>query len=214
MPTPEPATFNRRTAELRHTLRTPINHMIGYAELLLEDSQRPQESEPCLTTILGCAQQVLTLVQRHLQSGDSDTAGAEIEVLQVQSRSALHEALEATEVLSRIETGRRIEDVERIRFAVEELVRLRNGFSPDESACAPAGSFRKCGNYRLRLWRISLLWTTPKSAGRCCAGCSSGEGISALLSKARWKRWSVCGPQHFDMVLLDFMMPGLPEWRC
>lgn len=208
MPTPEPATFSRRTAELRHTLRTPINHMIGYAELLLEDPQRPQESEPYLTTILGCAQQVLTLVQRHLHSGDSDTASVEIEALQVQSRSALHEALEAIEVLSRIETGRRIEDVDRIRFAAEELLSFAMGSLPVKvhAPRRPAPEVREPPAKIVAHFLIvddsevsrEMLCRMLERRGHICVAVESAvEAMERLRS------------QHFDMVLLDFMMPGV-----
>ena len=36
---PDPSDFSR----IRHDLRTPVNHIIGYAELLLEDNGLPTE---------------------------------------------------------------------------------------------------------------------------------------------------------------------------
>ena len=43
-PTPD-MSATPSAAELRHELRTPINHIVGYAEMLLEDSEGPEHAE-------------------------------------------------------------------------------------------------------------------------------------------------------------------------
>ena len=48
--------------ELRHELRTPVNHLIGYAELLLEEEGLPSASVTQLEAIRALARQVLELV--------------------------------------------------------------------------------------------------------------------------------------------------------
>jgi sigma-B regulation protein RsbU (phosphoserine phosphatase) len=57
-------------SHLRHELRTPINAIIGYSEMLLED----QETEGKLTTIAllgqihGCGGELLSLINQHLDA--------------------------------------------------------------------------------------------------------------------------------------------------
>jgi signal transduction histidine kinase len=36
---PEPHNSPDAVAQLRHDLRTPVNHIIGYSEMLLEDAE-------------------------------------------------------------------------------------------------------------------------------------------------------------------------------
>ncbi|HXR75298.1 MAG TPA: response regulator [Bryobacteraceae bacterium] len=207
MSTPEPAPSGGRPAELRHILRTPINHMIGYAELLLEDEQRPRQSEPYLATILACAQQILTLVQRHLQSSDPSSAASEVEILRAQSRGALREAVEATEALSRIETGQRLEDVERIRFAAEELLAFAVGSLPPNVQTprravpvVPQSPAKIVARFLIvddsELGREMLCRMLERQGHTCVAVESAAEAVACLRS------------ERFDMVLLDFMMPG------
>jgi light-regulated signal transduction histidine kinase (bacteriophytochrome) len=208
MLTPKPAMSVPRTAELRHSLRTAINYMIGYAELLLEDERRPRESEPYLTTILGGAQQILTLVQGHLQSGDPNSSTSEIEALRSQSRDALRDVVQATGALSRIETGQRREDVERIRVAAEELLAFSMGSLPPDvgkprrAASEVGGSPAKIVARFLivddsELGREMLCRILERQGHTCVAVESAAEAVARLHS------------EHFDMVLLDFMMPGV-----
>ncbi|MGH8311558.1 MAG: histidine kinase dimerization/phospho-acceptor domain-containing protein, partial [Steroidobacteraceae bacterium] len=48
--------------ELRHELRTPVNHLIGYAELLLEEPGLPPASIAALEAVRSISRQVLELV--------------------------------------------------------------------------------------------------------------------------------------------------------
>ena len=58
----------RSVAELRHDLRTPVNHIVGYAEMLLEDSSDPVYAgcRASLEQTLGAAREVLTLINTTL----------------------------------------------------------------------------------------------------------------------------------------------------
>ncbi len=48
--------------ELRHELRTPVNHLIGYAELLLEEDDADEADIEALEAVRGLAREVLELV--------------------------------------------------------------------------------------------------------------------------------------------------------
>jgi len=50
-------------AHLRHALVTPLTHIIGYAEMLLEEAGRP-ELEPQLLGIVGDAEELLGLINK------------------------------------------------------------------------------------------------------------------------------------------------------
>ena len=56
--------------ELRHDLRTPLNHVIGYAEMLLEDAADPTlaERRRPLEETLAAAREALGLINDSLNS--------------------------------------------------------------------------------------------------------------------------------------------------
>ncbi len=64
--------------ELRHELRTPVNHLIGYAELLLEEDDASEADVEALEAVRARAREVLELVPGMLGDGaDGDgTTGA------------------------------------------------------------------------------------------------------------------------------------------
>lgn len=208
MPTPKPAITTRQTAELRHTLRTPINHMIGYTELLLEDAQRPPQSEPYLTTILGCAQQILTLVQRHLQSGELDSAASEVEALRAASRGPLFEAIEATDALSRIETGQRREDVGRIRCAAEELLVFTMGAVPSKVE-APRRLVPETMELPAKVVARFLIVDDSEVSREMLCRMLERRGHTCIAAESATEAVTRLRSEHFDMILLDFMMPDI-----
>ena len=57
-------------AQLRHDLRTPVNHIIGYSEMLLEDAEESghDSSAGDLKKIRGAAQALLGLINTRLSS--------------------------------------------------------------------------------------------------------------------------------------------------
>ena len=66
------------TAQLRHDLRTPVNHIVGYAEMLLEDAAEASLAprKPALEETLAAARDVLSAIDR-LLGGRSDGIAAD-----------------------------------------------------------------------------------------------------------------------------------------
>ena len=58
-------------AHLRHDLRTPVNQIIGYCEMLLEDAQEPDfaHRQPALTDALHASRNVTSLIDAGLPAG-------------------------------------------------------------------------------------------------------------------------------------------------
>ena len=58
-------------ARLRHDLRTPVNQIIGYCEMLLEDAQEPDSAhrQPALTDALHASRNVTSLIDAGLPAG-------------------------------------------------------------------------------------------------------------------------------------------------
>ena len=64
--TTSPAIAPEAAAELRHEMRTPVNHIIGYAEMLQEDSAVGSPIGAALTEILAIARAVLERINAAL----------------------------------------------------------------------------------------------------------------------------------------------------
>lgn len=59
---------------LRHDLRTPIGHIIGYAEMLIEENEDAgAESSPDLSKIRAAGQRLLTLIDERLRTVPAET---------------------------------------------------------------------------------------------------------------------------------------------
>jgi two-component system, sensor histidine kinase and response regulator len=199
---------SRQTAELRHTLRTPINHIIGYSELLLEDSNVPDASQQNLSHVLSCAQQILALVQRHLQGGEQDAAPVSLTNLRTDLEQPLSTLIRATDVLSRTETGSRLHDVERIRCAAGELASFssteisRTGSAQTiNQTVVPEALARIAARILIvddsELSREMLCRILERQGHVCVAVASGAEALERLRA------------DRFDVVLLDFMMEGM-----
>lgn len=78
-----PAYLSGADAELRHTLRTPLNHVIGYSELLLEEARERGlgDFEEDLQHIHAAGNELLTLFNQLFDPAavDSDTAETALE---------------------------------------------------------------------------------------------------------------------------------------
>jgi light-regulated signal transduction histidine kinase (bacteriophytochrome) len=200
---------SRESAGLRHTLRTPINHMIGYTELLLEDPHSPPASEPHLARVLAAAQQTLSTVQTHLASAESEAQTVDFQLLRSELEESVITVLRTTAELETIETGERLHDLRRIRSAAQELLSLAGGVLPADS---PALLRRNPTEHRDLPARIiarflivddseqsrEILCRLLERQGHTCVTVPSGEQALEVLPE-----------QHFDLVLLDLMMPNM-----
>jgi len=201
--------------QLRHDLRTPLNHVIGYAEMLLEDGA--DRLSDALTTnlraVLGDARELLTLVNGLLApaaggAGLTDLASARDLVTAPLERlraagETLHahaEADGATDLFP---------DLDRIRTATHALVVLlgRGGApSTTDRAPKPADGAATASGAR----RPTLLVVDDNEGNR--------DMLARRLARQGYEIHTAAGGRaaldslakiSFDLVLLDVMMPDL-----
>jgi two-component system sensor histidine kinase/response regulator len=205
----ERAISGRQSANIRHGLRTPINHMIGYTELLLEDPNVPPEAEPHLVRILNASQQTLTTVHRHFQGAELDTQAVNFDQLRTELEDIVSVVMSETEALERLESGDRLRDLLRIHSAAQELLSLAAGSVPESCSLqgrAEAAERRDLGSRIIARFLIvddsepsrEMLCRLLERQGHTCVTASSGAEAMELLDE-----------DHFDLVLLDLMMPEM-----
>ncbi len=193
--------------ELRHELRTPINHLIGYAELLLEeDDVLTPASRTLLESLCAQARQVLEIIpglldaQGELGRGEAGEGVARLQALVDQLKSG-------TTALTATAGDLPAPDVQRLVSAAQRLgdfaARLRQG---------PLQTRKNTGNVEApRTGRLeTILVVDDDEVNRDVLGrrlqrlgygvTEACDGIEAL------ERMAAGG---VDMVLLDVMMPNM-----
>src|ERR1700686_1085599 len=85
-------------AHLRHELRTPVNHILGYSELLIEDaSQRHLEAFiPVFQKIQSGGHKLLESIQATLAEKAGSAQEVDLEALNENLRKTVEEVLETS----------------------------------------------------------------------------------------------------------------------
>jgi len=209
-------------AFLRHELRTPINLIVGYSEMLREDCLGPELDlrRSHLDAVLGTVREILHRVDATLAPTLTELDATDLDALLAWMSGPQRTIVNAVEALradSPLNDDGFTTDVEKIRTATEQLLAVR----------VPAhASNRVFAETPARGNRIgSLLATTLGSPGGaqplilvaddmednrnvlerrlrrdgCAVDCAE-DGIQAL---------EMIAARSYDLVLLDIMMPGL-----
>ena len=200
-----PVSGTQAVAELRHHLRTPVNHIVGYTEMLLEDVPADDASRRApLEEILAAAQDVLARISAVLAPTLSQVAADALARLYGDLRGPQERIVRA--VLGLQAAGgatldaAALDDLAKILRAAEQLAPVarpspRADDAGAREAAPDAGAVLvvddDAGNRDIlqrRLQRLGLGVTQAESGPRALA----------LLAGAA-----------FDLVLLDVMMPEM-----
>lgn len=114
-------------AKLRHDLRTPMNHVIGYAEMLLEDAM-PDELRLDLERVHRSGQRLLELINLYLDDRTFHTQGLDPRAVLHDLRTPVNHILGYGEMLEEraleLSLDRFVPDIRRIREAARTWLRL------------------------------------------------------------------------------------------
>ena len=183
------------SAELGHALRTPLNHIIGYSEMLLEDAG--PEMAASLRALVEDARELV----KELQDNDGDSQGWQAAFLPVVTRMAPG----VEEISGTVTEGAR-EDVARIAVAVEALFKFaRGGWDAIPSIPAATASGGDTEGTRGQLLVIDdspenrdILRRSLERQGYRVSDAGDGKRGLELMRR-----------HPFDLVLMDVMMPGM-----
>ncbi len=202
--------FSREAlAELRHRLRTPLNHILGYSEMLLEDfSTLPPTVAAQLQRIDEGGQEILNALQEFL---NSEQAVSLSEINQFRSRviDPLHRVSRAAGAILESGPAELMPDVLRIAKGTAELLefteekvvvskhvalRLRPDPIPSRSARANA----------------SILVVDDDEANRDILSRQLQRlGFDVSMAKNGPEALRLLERRPFDIALVDFMMPDM-----
>lgn len=193
-------------AQLRHALRTPLNHIIGYAEMLAEDESSNQTcggNAEVLGALVTEAQRVCDYIQ-NLSAPDEDSERA---ISELRNRIQPH-ITHMTHYIRCLHGGSHA-DVDRIASAIEELDRFvaTGSAAPGKPDLRPRASVKidRGGNRYGHILIVDddegnrdILRRHLERQGYTVHDCADGPQALRLLRQV-----------EFEAVLLDLVMPGL-----
>jgi adenylate cyclase len=207
---------------LRHELHTPLNHIIGYSEMLLEDAVEGSNSglEPGLRTVLDNAQRLLVLINDFLGQARVEAGEVDVARLSEQTSIPLDAILSAVESLkaqareAQAEDSQR--DVERIATAT---LALRNMIvdgtnSPPSQVEKPARPAVASTTPATAIETGLILVVDDNADNRDVLGRRlERQGHRVQQAAGGQEAIDLLGGQPIDLVLLDVMMPEMDGYE-
>ncbi len=219
-------------AHLRHELRTPVNHILGYSELLIEDAdeRRLGPFVPVFQKIQTGGTQLLEFIQITLAEGSGSLENVDMEGLKESLRVTASEALvTSTSLLEDLESEHRqtTADLDAICWALRRLIE----FAGQEEPLA-----RKDSVPDHRLDGVSLGPAKSHGGTILIADDDTGnrdllrrrlefEGHQVVEARNGQEVLTFLKAHACDLILLDLMMPEMdglqtlarlkqePQWR-
>jgi PAS domain S-box-containing protein len=200
-------------ARLRHSLRTPLNHLIGYAEMVRNeaDEQSATAEAGMMELVLAAARQMVEQIQEVLPL-KAHIAEDAVPVL----RAALGPWLQRVEkTLSTFEEatgGACAEEVRKMRGALGELRGFAAGAAePDRTVPIqlPPASEKRPRNANGRI----LVVDDDRDTRETLARRLEREGYHAVSEPDGAAALARLDHDAFDLVLLDLFMPGMDGFQ-
>src|SRR5581483_10810020 len=129
----------RPVAELRHDLRTPLNHIIGYGEMLIEDAEDRSDAASAekLRNIRVTAKELVGVIQGALQPEKTEVTEAELIALRDRLQEPLQGIVASAGALLASGNAGSVKDLETIRSAAQRLMTMAGEAAVATAAPAP-----------------------------------------------------------------------------
>jgi signal transduction histidine kinase len=200
-------------AELRHNLRTPVNHILGYTEMLIEDASEARNARAldALRHIHSAARAILSDVNDGLANRE-EVERAELDRLYEKIRPRIDRILDClAAVRSDPEIGAPADwkrDLQRIGTAANSLLRLLSEAAVDEAAEAPSAEVEPAQPPQPSGPRILVV--DDNAANRNMLGRRlQRQGYTVEEARNGHEALDRVATEEFDLVLLDIVMPGM-----
>ncbi len=208
-------------ARIRHDLRTPINHIIGYCEMLQEDEGTPVVFHAELVKIHGGGRRLLTLINEYFSEANFQTRQHDLQQLCHELRTPVNHIIGYGEMLreSAQDAGAEqvLPDLEKIiRAAHTWLALMERHLLPKDSAAAEVSPPREIKAEAPPAARTlaplsgNLLVVDDDEGNRdMLARRLQRQGCAVTTARDGTEALELLGSRPFDLVLLDMIMPGL-----
>ena len=225
-------------SRMRHELRTPINHILGYSEMLMEEGQLPKEAAEDLRRIHSGGRELQSLIARYFDE-DQFFLQRNLHQLYRELRTPVNHIIGYSDLLIEqaedAATRAAVPDLRKIRDAAGNWLALMEAYlidpilSSNAAGTEPAGALEQSVALNLG---FSFKVPQPKSARSVFRdeGAvlvvdddeSSREMLSRRLRRSGYtvsaiangvQALALARRQKFDLVLLDMIMPGLDGFQ-
>ncbi len=205
-------------AHLRHEVRTPLNHIIGYSEMLLEDMAAADSAvfEPGLRRVQEEARKLMLLVNDFFGKVPADGGEVDLAGLTSQLTSPLQSIINAVEALSgqaaQADAQGMHEDLGRIALAVSNLQALLS--SGVSSPSTQSGATQRPALDAPAVERhvetgLILVVDDNQSNREILERRLTRDGHRVIVASGGAQALELVRQQHVDLVLLDVMMPDM-----
>ena len=217
-------TVDRATiTQLRHEFRTPLNNIIGYSEMLLEDlaDGDPAMLEPDLLKLHEDAKRLLVIINDFLGKSTLETLGIDLGPMSAQVSGPLDSAAAAVHALklraARAGAEGASQDIDRIALAMNTLRQMVFiGVAwPTQSTVTMAETLRRTVPVAGRHVEAGVILVVDDNAtnremlGRRLAR----EGHEVRLVASGGEALELIRQQHVDLILLDIIMPEMDGYE-
>ena len=193
-------------AALRHDLRTPVNHIVGYAEMLIEDLEGPEHAEQrvALERTIEAAREALRVISLVLAPTRDSVEPAELTEMYQRLEEPQQRILASVRALlaaaGEVSTPTFAQDLHKIEEAAGRLVPRQPVAAP-----APADAGAAAGTGKAR-----VLVVDDEAGNRdLLARRLQREGYAVVAAGGGHEALAVVAREPVDVVLLDVMMPDL-----
>ena len=227
-----PSQVHERLADIRHSLRTPLNQIIGYAEMLQEETQdlKVDDLFADLGRIHTAGGQLLALFNDGFAPWKLETGKIDLDGMRLEMRTPLNLIIGYSELCQEMaeESGqskRLVSDLQKITGAALNLLtffestsfptHLEIPASPGVSAAATFGkrsaeSHAEIPTGGVLLDKGSILLVDDNEMNRdMLFRRLERQGYSVTEAENAEEAFTLLRQKQFDLILLDVLMPGI-----
>ncbi len=209
----------KTASELRHELRTPVNHILGYAEMLREDASDGSDDAACIDRIIAVAREVLTAINAALPPTGIATLDDLSRLLSALVDPQARMLAATKQLLATPRDDQFATDVHRIALAACRLTAVPvppaltdqrdsapspRGATPD-ALLGPADRPVASANAKGRI----LIVDDVEENRAVLARRLGREGFDVASAPSGAEALRLVAQGGFDLVLLDVLMPGM-----
>src|SRR5215813_10070789 len=206
---------------LRHDVRTPLNQIIGYSEMLLEDLPASDEDglRRGLQRVRECARELLVQFNEAFGKAPDESNLLDLGALTSALRAPLHAVIKAMEALMEQanDAGEAIqEDLKRIGLAVTNLhaVLTNDSVSPATQNAPTPDSRRQPGAVERHAEAGLILVVDDNQSNReMLERRLARDGHRVITASGGKQALDAIHGQGIDLVLLDVMMPDMDGYE-
>jgi sigma-B regulation protein RsbU (phosphoserine phosphatase) len=231
--------LNLDLSRIRHDLRTPINHILGYCEMLQEEEGMPEEFQPDLKKIHAGGRQLLALIQEYFDEVTFEEKRRDLQRLCHELRTPVNHIVGYAELLEEQAEERgmaqMLPDLRKIADAGHTWLGLMEEYLIRPVQDAEPGSRGDPPRVAApMLLQPGVDFTSPAPLSATPARTAHGhllvadddasnremlarrlqrQGYRVSLASSGLEVLRLVRAQKFDLVLLDMIMPGLDGYQ-